>query len=101
MDISKSFYAYNWKRYSKPWGAVITIGDKGWEYDFCGLWMGDAAEGGDVVIKNVEPGTIVAFGQKDNRNPRHTENDWFVVKEDGSLEGVGKREARNIIEGKA
>ena len=97
IEVSKSFGAYNTRRYSKPWGAVITLTDDGWHYDFAGVWLGDDDEGGDVVIKHVQPGQIVAFGQKDTRNPRHTENDWYAVQEDGSLLPVGKREARKII----
>ena len=99
MNATKTFSAYNHRRYSAPWGAVITLDENGWHYTFKGVWLGDAGEGGDVVIHNVEPGTIVAFGQKDNRNPRHTENEWYAVQPDGSLLEVGKREARKIIEG--
>ena len=101
MEISMHFGSYNWRRYSRPWGAVISLHDDGWHYDFTGAWLGDASEGGDVVIHNVDADTIVAFGQKDNRNPRRTENNWYAVQPDGTLTPVGKREARKIIEAKA
>ena len=100
MDISKEFSPYNSRRYSRPWGAIITLNNDGWQYVFKGVWLGDENEGGDLVIHDVTENTIVAFGQKDNRKPKNSENEWYAVQADGSLLPVTKQEARKLINSK-
>ena len=90
MIVSASFDgAYNDRRYGRPWGAKISFVGPKPAYDFCGRW-----DGGEVVL-DANPGDIVAFGQKDHRNPRNTENNLYIVKDDGTLESVTEGEARN------
>lgn len=97
-DVSMKFGGYNARRYSKPWGAVITRSTAGgFQYSFAGTWWGDDDEGGVVEIPSVHPGTVVAFGQKDNRKPRNTENDWYVVQPNGSLQFVTRSQARQYL----
>jgi len=98
FTVSESFGGYNARRYSKPWGAVISrASDGGFSYTFDGVWWGDANDGGVVEIPNVCPGTVVAFGQRDNRKARGTENNWYVVQNDGSLQYVTRAQARHYL----
>lgn len=98
FNVTRRFSGYNVRRYSKPWGAVITRSAAGgYQYSFDGHWWGDADEGGVVEIPGIRPGTVVAFGQKDNRKPRNTENDWYVVQPNGSLQFVTRSEARQYL----
>lgn len=97
-NVTMHFGGYNARRYSKPWGAVITRSTAGgFQYSFAGHWWGDDDEGGIVEIPGVCPGTVVAFGQKDNRKPRNTENDWYVVRPNGSLQFVTRSQARQYL----
>jgi len=98
FTVSEAFGGYNSRRYSKPWGAVIYRSpDGGFGYSFDGHWWGSASEGGVVEIPNVCPGTVVAFGQRDNRKYSGTENNWYVVQNDGSLKYVTRSQARQYL----
>lgn len=91
VAVRLSFGSYNPRRYSRPWGARITFGgDNRADYAFDGNFLGDD-DGGEVVI-NARPGEIVAFGQKDKRGGR-SENDWYVVGPDGSLDEISRADA--------
>jgi len=95
VTVSKNFGDYNARRYSKPWGAIITFDGVKPKYNFSGQFLGKHIGGdgsGSVAIK-CSPGDIVAFGQKDNRNPKYTENDFYIVKEDGSILAISKSDA--------
>ena len=93
-NVARKFGCYNHRRYSRPWGAVVSLGDGGLCYDFTGVWLGDSDNGGEVVIRGVGANAIVAFGQKDNRNPKYTENEWYRVLPGGDLEHVTRAKAR-------
>ncbi|MBA4385908.1 MAG: hypothetical protein C0410_14310 [Anaerolinea sp.] len=69
------------KRFSKPWIAKVDFSNviKG-EYTW-GEWIGDANLGTDglLVIEGLEPGDIVATGQKDAAGKK-TKVEWFQVR---------------------
>jgi len=92
VRVSKTFGAYNWRRFSKPWIAIVTswpVGDKP-SLSFGGYVGND--EGGEAEIL-ARPGDIVRWGQRDNRGGR-TENEWGIVEPDGSIREVTQPEAR-------
>lgn len=94
MNITVTFPVspYNSRRYGKPWGAVITFDGAKPRYDFsAGSYLGDSG-GGEIVII-CRAGDIIARGQRDNRNPKYTENEWHVVSDDGSPQAVSQADA--------
>lgn len=83
MGVSRDYAAYNGRRYSAPWGAVVTFNGTKPQYDFTkGSYLGDDS-GGTVHIE-CAIGDIVAFGQRDGRGTK-TANDWFIVEEGFTL----------------
>jgi len=91
MKVSRHFDRYNERRYSKPWGAVITFPDGiKLNYDFRGHYDASA---GDVLIE-ADAGAVVAFGQKDNRG-NGTFKKLYLVGPDGALTHVTESEARD------
>jgi len=57
-----------------------------------GDWTGDHYNGGEGVLSiNAAPGDIVAQGQKDNRQPKNSAPDFFVVTPDGTLDNLGDK----------
>ena len=97
--VRRGFGSYNQRRYSCPWGAIVTLSNGKPAYNFCGFFTGNHRNGtgGDVIISNATPGQIVAFGQKDNRNPKYTENDWYVVDNEGNLQDISRNEAIGLL----
>jgi hypothetical protein len=92
LSVKFDFGPYNFRRYSKPWGAVVTFDGVKAQYDFSrGAYLGDDM-GGKVVIA-CSPGDIVAKGQRDNRKPKHTDNTWYVVDDDGSTRAIDRAAA--------
>ena len=90
-DAEMKFSYYNQRRFSKPWGALITFEGAKAKYDFCGSFLGNENDGGKVYIP-CKPGDIVAFGQKDNRG-NQSKNDFYVVHGDYSIEQIDKSAA--------
>ena len=93
MEIERETSSYNDRRYGKPWIAKVdfsanTKGDFLW-----GEWIGDPGDEGLLILSNVEPGDIVARGQKDLRKPKNSKPDWYKVTEDGSLAALDGRAA--------
>lgn len=94
MQITIETNCYNQRRYGKPWVARVdftqsTKGDFSW-----GDWTGDHYNGGAGVLTiSVNPGDIVAEGQKDTRQPRKSAPDFSVVGADGDLEYLGDKGA--------
>lgn len=84
MYINIEFACYNERRYSPPWGAILTFDAKGKpQYKFVGIYLGDE-RGGELVI-NAKPGDLIAYGQRDHRGG-NTENHWAVVAKDETAE---------------
>jgi len=95
-SVSFKYPAYNPRRFSQPWGAVVWFNEMSRsEYDFSkGTFVGTAEEGGRVII-TCKRGDIIATGQKDWRRGKgyNTFNDWYIVGEDGELTKVSQVEA--------
>lgn len=84
MYISIEFGSYNFRRYGRPWGAILTFDAKGKpQYEFVGSYLG-SDRGGELVI-NAEPGDLIAYGQRDHRGG-NTENHWAIVTGDETAE---------------
>ena len=88
MKITRAFPDFNSRRFSRPWGAIVTFPDGiKPSYAFTGHWDGQA------VIIEAEPGAVVAFGQRDYRGNRTTKT-LFVVGAGGELTEVTEAAAR-------
>ena len=87
--------AYNQRRYGKPWIAKLTFTRPGKpDYTF-GDWLGSPGCVGELSIE-VEPGDVVATGQKDNRKGRGGADNIGVVQADGTVDwGYTAAEARD------
>ena len=96
MKIKIETACYNERRYSAPWIAKISLENNKFKYEF-GRWVGRAGDKG-LLVAEVEPGQIVAKGQKDIRGGNNTSNNFFKVMEDGSLRPVTTVEAFEILE---
>lgn len=93
-QITKQFGSYNEKRYSKPWGAIVTFDQNaGIKFSFSGQFMAKDGDPGEVVI--MTDSKLVAFGQKDYRGNK-TEVEYFYVEDDLTLREISKSEAWNI-----
>ena len=88
------FGSYNDRRCGTPWGARVSLNVFGkLDYDFrAAIYDGDT-RGGTVEVPCL-PGDIVAVGQRDNRNPKHTEHNILLMREDGSIEELTPGRAR-------
>jgi hypothetical protein len=93
MTVSISYGAYNRRRYSRPWIAAI----KDWPVgkspvlDF-GYFNGDDS-GGFAEIE-AQAGDVIKAGQKDYRQPKSTDNDFYLVGADGATTRITPAEAR-------
>lgn len=88
MKITRAFPDFNPRRFSRPWGAIVSFPDGiKPSYTFTGHWDGQA------VIIEAEPGAVVAFGQRDYRGNKTTKT-LFVVGSDGELTEVTEAAAR-------
>lgn len=91
MRVIYKVESYNTRRYGRPWIASIkswNIGERP-ELSFGGgSW--------NTAELDAEPGDIVKIGQKDNRNPKYTENNFAVVQSDGTVVEIGENEAREL-----
>jgi hypothetical protein len=94
MEITIETGSYNERRYGKPWIAKIDFAsDKKGTFTF-GDWTGDGRNGGEGVLSiNTQAGDIIAKGQKDNRQPRNSAPDFYVVLADGSIDPFGDKGA--------
>lgn len=95
MQISIDTSVYNERRYGKPWIAKIVFTSAS-KCDFAwGDWVGDHYNGGEgtLVLADLKPGDIIAKGQKDNRKPRNSAPDFYVVKSDGEIDHIGDKGA--------
>ena len=92
MKYSENTSSYNERRYSRPWIALVTF-DTASKANFkFGTWIGELGYKGVLEI-DAEPGNIVAKGQKDNRKPRNSAPDYYIMGEDGELSPVSKADA--------
>jgi hypothetical protein len=101
MIIVVNRSGYNGRRYSKPWIAIVTgwdVGQERPEIKF-GAYIGN--DRGGVLEIEAEPGDIIRMGQRDLRNSKYTESDWYIVSGDadtlGSLMKTTPAEARKTV----
>jgi hypothetical protein len=82
--------AYDRNRYMDPWGALVTLNDRGNpSYDkSAGRYAGD--DKGGTVHFTVPAGVVIATGQQDFRSVGAT-NNWYLVRENGDVESVDRK----------
>lgn len=98
VRVSREFGGYNDRRYGKPWiGKIVSWPVGGQPQIEWGTYLG-TSEGGEVEIM-ARVGDIVRSGQKDFRNYRKSEADWFVVEDGGALRLIDASEARKLYRG--
>ena len=83
MNYAETTPSYNQRRYGKPWIAKLTFDAGKAEYQF-GSWLGTPGQEGELSIE-VEPGDVIATGQKDNRKGRGGPEHIGVVQVDGAV----------------
>jgi len=92
MEITIETSAYNQRRYSKPWIAIVNFNNSTKGYFSWGNWTGDHYNGGEGVLSiAAKPGDIIAQGQKDFRKPANSAPDFFVVTANGEREDIGDK----------
>jgi hypothetical protein len=82
MKLEIETVCYNERRMGKPWIAKVdfdgnTNGNFHW-----GDWVGKIGSAG-LLMLDVEVGDVVAMGQMDNRKPRNSAPDWYIVVAEG------------------
>lgn len=92
MRVTIDTPAYNDRRYGRPWIGKVVAWDSTPDIEW-GSWLGSPGSAGKLEIE-ANPGDILRHGQKDNRNPRHTENEWSIVQPDGSIVATTPAAAR-------
>jgi hypothetical protein len=76
---------YNWRRYSRPWIGRIIKWDVGKKPELeWGRFCGSDDDGGDCEIEAYS-GDITRTGQRDHRKVWKSDNDWFIVGDDGEI----------------
>ena len=86
MIITRETSSYNHRRMGQPWIAVVDFAKSNKGAYVWGTWTGDHYSGGKGVLTiDCNPGDIVAIGQKDNRQPRNSAPDFYVVTLGGEL----------------
>lgn len=82
MTYTEKTEAYNDRRYSKPWMAIVSDSlTRG--FDFL-TWDGQPGHSGQFYFR-AEPGTLLAHGQKDLRKQRGGIDGYQICMPDGSL----------------
>lgn len=81
LEIETS--SYNNRRYGKPWIARVEFATGKGEFSW-GEWVGRPGESGKLLL-GVEPGDVIATGQKDHRNSRNGAAEYYIVQPDGTL----------------
>lgn len=91
MEITIETSSYNHRRMGRPWIATVDFTTAKGSFDF-GDWTGDAYNGGSGVLSiDADAGEIIAKGQKDNRQPKNSAPEFFVLLPDGELENIGDK----------
>jgi hypothetical protein len=94
--IEQPLFSANWKRYT-PWIAkVVKFEGKEQELEFGKIRQRD---GETLFCVCAEPGDVVYYGIKDNRQCYH-QRAWGVVTEEYKIKKCDKREARKYFQNK-
>lgn len=83
MRYTEDTSSYNSRRYGKPWIAKLNFSLGKPTYQF-GDWIGQAGDSGELSI-GVDPGDVIATGQKDHRKGRGGADHIGVVQANGSV----------------
>lgn len=84
MTFTQQTDSYNQRRYGKPWIARLNFSTPSKPiYEF-GNWLGQQGDEGELSIE-IQPGDVVATGQKDLRKGRGGADAIGVVQHDGSV----------------
>ena len=85
IRVTIEWDSYNFRRYSKPWIARVVDwnGSEKPELEW-GQWLGTADDGG-VIEVYASVGDIIRWGQKDYRKMYRSDNEFGVVREDGTI----------------
>jgi hypothetical protein len=76
--------AYDPTEKGRPWAAKVTFETLSGEFHW-GDFVGNCGEPGLRVLPNVEPGDIIALGQKDWAEPHLGQPTFHVLNSDGTL----------------
>jgi hypothetical protein len=90
MKITINTSGYNERRYGKPWIARVDFAAKAGGEFLWGNWIGQPGEPGELSVE-AEAGDIIARGQRDNRNPRNSAPDFYILQEGGTLRPCGSK----------
>jgi hypothetical protein len=82
MTYTEKTSPYNEKRYGKPWMAIVTTSLTA-NFTFLD-WDGRWGQAGEFSF-DAEPGTLLAYGQKDIRKGRGGVDGYQICMPDGSL----------------
>lgn len=92
MKYAQNTESYNSNRYGKPWIARVTFDQASKAVFNFGSWVGQDGYAGILEI-DADPGDVIAIGQKDNRKPRNSAPEYYILSEDGTLSHVSKVDA--------
>lgn len=80
----KDFEAYNHRRYSRPWVALVVDAKPDFSAEV-GRYTSKSGEAGELVIIDPQVGQLFMYGQKDYKG-RHTEIAYCVYTEKGLVD---------------
>ena len=80
----KDFEAYNHRRYSRPWVALVVDAKPDFSVEV-GRYTSKSGDAGELVIVDPQVGQVFAYGQKDYKG-RHTEIAYCVYTEKGLVD---------------
>jgi hypothetical protein len=88
MEYTEQTESYNEKRYGKPWMAFVT-GSLTKDFAFID-WQGRSPGCAGEFNFTADPGTLIAYGQKDIRKNRGGVDGYQICMPDGSLPIITK-----------
>lgn len=91
VEVKFEVGSYNERRLSKPWIAKI----ESWDGEYPSLKFG-YSEYSYASLSDVEPGTLIKYGQKDRRNWNQHKNEFGIVCSNGSIERLTRGEAKKM-----
>jgi hypothetical protein len=92
MTLQIETNAYDPAVYGKPWLAKVTFEKPSGNFQW-GDFAGASGEPGVIVLPDVNPGDVVARGQKEWENSHNSAPTFYRVTEDGELEKFETRAA--------
>jgi hypothetical protein len=91
------YEVYNHRRYSRPWTAQVSLDGLSLSMEFIpGAFSGDYTGGEGVLLIPLQPNTILAYGQKDNRGNK-TKIVYLFCDSELAVQEITKSEARDYL----